>query len=89
MMAAWKRLISGGIARERWSIHPDDPLSAHGTCHWTTELERDDIILRTETFSEMWSDQTRFYLKGRIEAYENDVLIYARDENDAIERDHL
>nr|WP_238371058.1 CocE/NonD family hydrolase [Heliomarina baculiformis] len=82
-------LISGGIARERWSIHPDDPLSARGTCHWTTELERDDIILRTETFSEMWSDQTRFYLKGRIEAYENDVLIYARDENDAIERDHL
>ncbi len=82
-------LISGGIARERWSIHPDDPLSARGTCHWTTELERDGIILRTETFSEMWSDQTRFYLKGRIEAYENDVLIYARDENDAIERDHL
>ena len=82
-------LISGGIARERWSIHPDDPLSARGTCHWTTELERDDIILRTETFSEMWSDQTRFYLKGRVEAYENDVLIYARDENDTIERDHL
>jgi putative CocE/NonD family hydrolase len=82
-------LISGSVARERWDIHPDDPLSARGYCHWTTETERGDIRLRTETFSEMWSDTDRFFLKGRIEAYENDALVYERDVSEAIPRDQI
>ncbi|WP_298843492.1 CocE/NonD family hydrolase [uncultured Roseobacter sp.] len=82
-------LISGSVARETWSIHPDDPLSARGACHWTEELERDEIRLRTETTCEMWSDATTFYLRARLEAWENDELIYARDHTDQTERDHL
>lgn len=82
-------LITGSVARERWSIHPDDPLSARGECHWTDEIERGDIRLRTETYSEMWSDAEQFYLTARLEAYENDVLIYARDVKDEIPRDHI
>ena len=82
-------LIHGCIARERWDIHPDDPLSARGECHWTDELERDDIRLRTETYSQMWSDEEHFYLSARIEAYENDALIHARDISEKIARDHL
>lgn len=82
-------LINGAVARERWSIHPDDPLSARGTCHWTDELERDDIRLRTEATCEMWSDATHFHLSARMEAYENDTLIFSRDHADRIPRDHL
>ncbi|MDU9002529.1 CocE/NonD family hydrolase [Sedimentitalea todarodis] len=82
-------LIAGSIARERWTIHPDDPLSARGVCHWTTELERDDIRLRTETSCEMWSDKTQFHLTARLEAYENDILILDRDVSDSIQRDLL
>jgi putative CocE/NonD family hydrolase len=82
-------LISGEVARERWSIHPDDPLSARGFCHWTTEQQRDDIALRTETTCEMWSDRTHFHLRARLEAYENDSLALARDIEDSISRDHL
>ena len=82
-------LIAGSIARERWEIHPDDPLSARGTCHWTEEMERDTIRLRTETHSHMWSDASTFYLTARLEAYENDVLIYERDVTDEIARAHL
>ena len=82
-------LINGSIARERWDIHPDDPLSARGTCHWTDELERDDLRLRTEATCEMWSDATTFHLSARIEAYENDKLIFEKDVTDAIPRDHL
>ena len=70
-------------------IHPDDPLSARGSTHWTEETERDDIILRTETFAEMKSDRDTFYVKGRLEAYENNVLIYARDVEEAIARDMM
>jgi putative CocE/NonD family hydrolase len=82
-------LVSGTIARERWRIHPDDPLSARGECHWTTELERDDIRLRTETYSQMTSDETTFHLTARLEAYEDDKLVYERDVKESIPRDHL
>ena len=82
-------LISGSIARERWDIHPDDPLSARGTCHWTDEMERDDIKLRTETHSQMWSDATHFHLTARLEAYEDNTLIYERDISDSVKRNHL
>ena len=82
-------LTTGSVARERWDIHPDDPLSARGRCHWTDEFERDDVKLRTETYSEMWSDETTFFLTARLEAYENDRLIYERDVSEEIARDHI
>ncbi|WP_299292698.1 CocE/NonD family hydrolase [uncultured Tateyamaria sp.] len=82
-------LISGSVARERWSIHPDDPLSARGTCHWTDELERDGVRLRTETHSEMWSDATHFHLRASLEAFENDKRIHLREITDAIPRNEI
>ena len=82
-------LINGSIAREHWQIHPDDPLSARGTCHWTDELERGDIRLRTEARCEMWSDASTFYLSAQIEAYENDQLIYQRELSDEIPRNGI
>lgn len=82
-------MINGSIAREHWSIHPDDPLSAYGACHWSDEIERDSIRLRTETSCKMWSDAEYFHLSARLEAYENDALIYERDITDRIERNGL
>ena len=82
-------LINGGIARERWTIHPGDPLSARGVTHWTAIHQRDGWSLRTETFSAMRSDATTFYLTGRIEAYEDDVLVYERDFREEVPRDHI
>ena len=80
-------LINGSVAREHWTIHPDDPLSARGSCHWTDELERDGIRLRTETRCEMWSDETHFFLTARLEAFENDALVHDRDVTDSVPRD--
>ena len=82
-------LISGSIAREHWSIHPDDPLSARGHCHWSDELERDGIRLRTETTSDMWSDATHFHLAATLEAFQNDTRIHHRTLTDKIRRDLL
>jgi putative CocE/NonD family hydrolase len=82
-------LINGGIARERWTIHPGDPLSARGVTHWTAIHKRDGWSLRTETFSAMRSDATTFHLTGRIEAYEDDVLVYERNFREEVPRDHI
>ncbi|MDQ2094809.1 CocE/NonD family hydrolase [Rhodobacteraceae bacterium 10Alg 79] len=82
-------LISGGTARERWDIHPDDPGRARGWCHWTEETERGDIRLRTESFSEMWADARDFHLRARLEAYENDTLVYEKELDETIPRDAM
>lgn len=82
-------LVSGSVARERWSIHPDDPLSARGTLHWSDEMERGDWKIRTETFSEMWCDRDNFFFKARLVAYEGDRLAYERDIVDQVPRDQI
>jgi uncharacterized protein len=79
-------LITSSVAREHWQIHPDDPASARGRCHWSDELQKDGIRLRTETHSEMWSDAKQFHLTARIEAFEGDELVYERDLKDSIDR---
>lgn len=82
-------LITGAVARERWTIRPDDPLSAVGQTHWTQTLARDGWSIRTETFADMWSDATTFHLRGRIEAYEGGRKVFERDFDDTVARNLL
>ena len=82
-------LIHGAIARECWTIHPDDPLSARGRCHWSTELERGDIRLRTEASCEMWSDRDRFHLRARMQAHDGAECVHDREFAASLPRDHL
>ncbi len=82
-------LINGSVARELWRIHPDDPLCAYGRCHWSDELEREGIKLRTEARCEMWSDASTFFLSAQLEAYENDILIFNKEVKEEIPRADL
>ena len=66
------KLVISSSAREKWSIHPNDPLSAKGETHWTEERSREGWSIRTDTFSSMTSDKSYFYLKARVEAYEKE-----------------
>ena len=80
--------ITGGTARERWDIHPDDPLSAKGQAHWTEVMDRDGCRLRTEAACSMWGDATDFHLTARIEAWQGDEMIWSRDISESVPRDH-
>ncbi|AWC22560.1 Cocaine esterase [Aminobacter sp. MSH1] len=82
-------LVIGDVARELWTIDPSDPLSAHGETHWTQTLSRNDWTVRTETFTTMRSDGQNFQLTGRIEAYEGEKLVFERDFDEIIARDHV
>jgi uncharacterized protein len=82
-------IIVGSVARERWDIHPDDPLSARGFCHWTEEMTRDGIRLRTEARCEMWSDAENFHVQAELEAWEGEARIHTRQVSEVIPRDHL
>ena len=79
-------MIIEAIAREWWDIHPDDPLSARGKAHWTERRARDGWDTRTETYATMWADQTHFHISTRLEAYENDRLIFEKDIADSVPR---
>ncbi|MGE0500515.1 MAG: CocE/NonD family hydrolase [Rhizobiaceae bacterium] len=82
-------LVNGSICRETWTIHPDDPLSARAEIHWTQVSARDGWSARTEAGSAMWCDHDSFYLTGRVEAYEGDKLVFARDFDQTVPRDHI
>ena len=79
-------LISGSVGRERYEIHPDDPLSATMRTHWTETSGRGDWQVRTETFASMSADRTHFHLTARIEAYEGADLAFAKDFSSSHER---
>ena len=81
-------MVSGSVAREWWSIHPNDPLSARGKTHWTEERSRGNWVTRTEAFAEMTCDSENFYLTARMEAYENNTLIFEKDFSETIKRKH-
>ena len=80
------RLTTGEIARETYRIHPDDPLCASVQMHWTATLSREGWNIRTETYSAMYGDATTFYVSGRIEAYEDDALVFEKDFAEEIPR---
>lgn len=82
-------LISGSVAREWWTIHPDDPLSARGRTHWTEEVARDGWSTRTETHAEMWSDAAHFHLSATLIAYEDEQEIYRKEVSESVPRDGL
>ncbi|MBO9411164.1 MULTISPECIES: CocE/NonD family hydrolase [unclassified Ruegeria] len=82
-------LTHGGTATEKWSIHPEDPLSARGQCVWTQEMRRDDIHLRTVTTCEMWSDINTFYLKAKLIAYEGETEVFSKETEDSIPREQM
>ena len=81
-------LVSGSTAREWWSIHPDDPLSAEARTHWSTENSRGTWSVRTETFAKMTSDKEMFYLEAKLEAYEGEKLVFEKEICQSVPRNH-
>jgi hypothetical protein len=72
-------LITGSVGREWYEIHPGDPLSARMRTHWTETSRRAGWAVRTESFAELSADAHRFYLTARLEAYEGEELVFAKD----------
>jgi hypothetical protein len=72
--------------RENYSIFPHDPLSARQDCHWSEERQRGDWKVRTETFSTMTSSKIHWHVSGRLEAYENETLVWSKNWDQKIRR---
>ena len=78
----------GNVIRRRFTIHPDDPLSA------SVELEGEDtygrageLDIRIRTSMRMTSDAASFHVQARLEADEDGRHVFSRTWREAIPRD--
>jgi len=82
-------LINGSLVSERWSIKPDDPLSACGDIHWEQTGGRDNWQWKTDASLQVKCDATNFYVTAKLSAYNNDEIIFEQNYSDTIKREFV
>ncbi|NUB45111.1 CocE/NonD family hydrolase [Fertoebacter nigrum] len=82
-------LITGDTMAERWQVHPDDPLAARAEIRWEQRLSRGDWAVRTLATAAMWSDATHLHMEARLEAFEGDNVVFARNYAEKVPRDFI
>jgi hypothetical protein len=82
-------LVSGSITQERWSIHPDDPLSATAHITWQQNGGRDDWEWSTDVDVNMHCDADYFYLTATVVAFDGESLVFAKDYDERIAREFV
>lgn len=82
-------LTNGSVVSERWSIKPDDPLSACSDIHWEQTGGREDWQWRTDASLKVRCDTTHFYVTAKLTAYNNDDVIFEKNYSDSIEREFV
>ncbi|THD84870.1 CocE/NonD family hydrolase [Aliigemmobacter aestuarii] len=79
-------LINGHAMVERFSIEPGNPLSAKTEIEWTEHFERDGWKVVTRSSSTMTATREALLFTGRLEAYEGEKLVFARDYSESVPR---
>ena len=79
-------LETGSHVAQRYSIHPDDPLSARHEARWCYELRRGDWSVRIDSRSVMTSDADSFHVAREITAREGDAVVIARSREEDLPR---
>jgi hypothetical protein len=72
--------------RERWSVHPGDPLSARADLEWTQSHRRGDRHLTTEVTVAMTCTAGDFRMQATLVAQENGTEVMRRDWDDRVPR---
>ena len=79
-------LESGSHVAQRYSIHPDDPLSARHEARWRYEFRRGDWSVRIDSESVMTSDAESFHLAREVTAREGDTVVISPRWKESIPR---
>ena len=80
-------LITGSSVHQRFSIEPDEPLSATACASWTQSLERGDWKIHTGSSTRMTSDVDYFYLEATLRVFESRSMVLERSWSDKVPRD--
>jgi hypothetical protein len=72
-----------------YSIEPDDPLSAEARIHWQKEYGRDGFRVHIDAKTHMTVTRADFLIRATLEAYEGDELVFSKEWDCRIPRDHV
>jgi putative CocE/NonD family hydrolase len=75
------------LATERYTIRPDDPLSARAEVAWTVRLERGDWQIETRTRTVLSATREEFHVAATLDAFEGDAPAFSRSWDRAVPRD--
>jgi uncharacterized protein len=79
-------LVTGERMAERWSVHPDDPLSSEAFFEFSQSLARGTWAVRTQGWARMTSSKEALIMTAHLEAWEGDACIFARDWHSEVPR---
>jgi predicted acyl esterase len=82
-------LCSRDIREEVWSVALDDPLSLAAELRWTCVTQREGWSVRTHSTTSLSCTETEWVISERMEAFHDDRLVFERDRNTRIPRDHM
>ena len=82
-------LETGAHCIERWSIHPDDPLSARCEIVWETTMARGDWHVRTRAEASLTADTATWFPRARLTAWEGAREIFDTRFAEDIPRDFM
>ena len=82
-------LTTGERMEERWEVHPDDPLSARAAFDWHQRLSRGGWAVRTRARMAVACDAQDLTFTARVEAWDGETLIHARDWSERVPRDWI
>ncbi len=74
--------LHSGEAVERYSVLPNDPVSAEGEVTWTHEMRRDDWSVKTITTTKLTCSATEFHIAARLQAFDGEEMV--RDDQHAV-----
>lgn len=72
---------------ERWSIDANDISKARADIRWERGMGRGDFQISTRLNATMHTDADYYYIAMRLEAFEGEHCVFARDFHDSIRRD--
>jgi putative CocE/NonD family hydrolase len=75
------------IAADRFTIRPEDPLSARAEVTWTVRLARGEWRVETRTRTVLTATRTTFELEATLDAFEGDAPVHQQRWTRSIPRD--
>ena len=81
-------LFHSADVRERYSVLPDDPLSAEGQVVWVHKMSRGEWSVETVTDTHLTCDREAFHITAHLQAWEGETLVRDLDWTRSIPR-HL
>lgn len=72
---------------DRFTIHPEDPNSATGTCRWSKRYRRGDWLAELDATVTVCSKADCWHITAKLEARDGDGVVLIRDWSESIPRD--